>query len=338
MERPVYILLTLAAARTLTLGQSAPTQAAPALPELQKLLNIDAQDTATRLELLQHLLLKQDVQSNLILFTQQYGERVRVEPVDFVSDRVQVIPGYLFTKRNAGGERHPGLVMVHGGFHDHFDTYFFKPIFDAVERGYVVLFPEYRGSSGYGEVHYENSYGKTDVADVLAGADYLGKQPNVDPARIGIIGHSRGGMVTLLALEQAPQRFQVAVTIAPLADFVAYMGYKPEYRRQEVAKEPGFGGKLPNENLKAYMDISPVNNIEAIQTPILVIANTFDQTVPFKLNSGRIIELLKAHGKTFESHVYTDAPGSHMFPFANSDEAQDCWRRALDWTGKRLKP
>ena len=200
------------------------------------------------------------------------------------------------------------------------------------------MFPEYRGSSGYGEVHYENSYGKTDVADVLSAADFLSTRENVDASRLGIVGHSRGGMVTMLALEKAPQRFKVAVEIAGLADFVAYMSYKPEYRRQEVAKEATFGGKLPNENLKAYMDISPVNNVEAIQTPLLVLANTFDQTVPFKLHSKRMIELLKAYGKVFDSHVYEDAPGAHMFPFANSPEAQDCWSRTLDWVGKYLKP
>ncbi len=318
---------------------SAQESVAKTLPELQSLTNIDAKDAATQLALIQDMLLKLDVQSNLQLFMQQYGDRVQVETVGYPSDRVLVIPGYVFSPRNAEkGKRHPGVVMVHGGFHDHLDTYYFKPIADAVARGYVVLFPEYRGSSGYGEVHYENSYGKTDVADVLSGADFLAKQENVDPARIGIVGHSRGGMVTLLAIEQAPQRFKVAVEIAALADFVAYMGYKPEYRRVEVAKEETFGGKLPNQNLKAYMDISPLNNVEAIATPLLVLANTFDQTVPFKLNSGRLIDLLKAKGKVFEAHVYTDAPGSHMFPFANTAEAQDCWSRTFEWLGKYLKP
>jgi dipeptidyl aminopeptidase/acylaminoacyl peptidase len=329
------LLLTVVVA-VQALGQKA---SAPALPELQKLTNIDAKDVPTQLQLIQDYLLKLDVQSNLQLFTQEYGDRVRVETVGFQSDGVQVIPGYLFTRRNAErGKRSAGLVLVHGGFHDHFDTYYAKPIVEAVERGFVVLFPEYRGSSGYGEVHYENSYGKTDVADVLSGADFLAAQPNVDPTRIGITGHSRGGMVTLLAIERAPKRFQAAVEIAGLTDFIAYMGYKPEYRRQEVAKEETFGGKLPNENLKAYMDISPLNQVEAIETPLLVLANTFDQTVPFKLHSGRLIDLLKAHGKVFDSHVYTDAPGSHMFPFANTAEARDCWSRTFDWLGKYLKP
>ncbi|MBV9084990.1 MAG: S9 family peptidase [Acidobacteriaceae bacterium] len=315
------------------------TPAPQQLPELQKLLNIDAKDVATRLELIQEMLLKQDVQSNLSLFRQQYGERVKLEPVAYASERVQVIPGYLFSRRTIeAGKRYPALVMVHGGFHDHFDTYFFKPIAQAVEHGYIVLFPEYRGSSGYGEVHYENSYGKTDVADVLAGAAFLSKQPNVDPDRLGIVGHSRGGMVSMLAIEQEPKRFKAAVEIAGLADFVAYMSYKPEFRRQEVAQEATFGGKLPDENLKAYVDISPINHVDAIETPLLVLANTFDQTVPFALHSGRMIDMLKARGKVFDSHVYVDAPGSHMFPFANTPEAEDCWRRTFDWVGRYLKP
>src|SRR5262249_13670346 len=120
--------------------------------------------------------------------------------------------------------------------------------------------------------------------------------------------------------------------------FVAYMGYKPEYRREEVAREPTFGGKLPNDNLKPYMDVSPVNHVQKIQTPLLVLANTFDQTVPFALHSGRMIELLKAYGKVFDAHVYTDAAGGHMFPFGDTDEARDCWRRALAWVGKHTKP
>jgi dipeptidyl aminopeptidase/acylaminoacyl peptidase len=333
---PLKLSLLTIAVCVLCRAQTSPTAT---LPELQKLTNIDAKDTATRLDLIEQMLLKQDVQSNLLLFMQQYGDRVQLEPVEYVSDRVQVIPGYLFSRRNGEtGKRYPGLEIVHGGFHDHFDTYYFKPIADAVAQGYVVLFPEYRGSSGYGEVHYQNSYGRTDVTDVLAGADFLSKQENVDPTRLGIVGHSRGGMVTMLAIEKAPRRYQVAVEIAGLADFVAYMSYKPEYRRQEVAKEPTFEGKLPDENLKAYMDISPLNHVEAIETPLLVLANTFDQTVPFALHSGRMIELLKAHGKVFDSHVYQDAPGSHMFPFANSDEARDCWSRSLKWVGKYLKP
>ncbi|MGI8745870.1 MAG: prolyl oligopeptidase family serine peptidase [Bryobacteraceae bacterium] len=68
----------------------------------------------------------------------------------------------------------------------------------------MVIFPDYRGSSGYGTNHYQNAYGTTDVADVIAAGQYLAKRDYVDPNRMGIVGHSRGGMVTLLATERAP--------------------------------------------------------------------------------------------------------------------------------------
>ncbi len=68
-------------------------------------------------------------------------------------------------------------------------------------------------------------------------------------------------MVTLLAIERAPKEFKVAVDVVGLADFIAYMSYKPEYRRQEVASEKGFGGKMPFDDLKEYLDVSPVDHV-----------------------------------------------------------------------------
>ncbi len=109
------------------------------------------------------------------------------------------------------------------------------------------MFPEYRGSRGYGAEHYRNDYGVTDTADVIASGDYMAKQAFVDAGRLGVLGQSRGGMTTLLAIAKAPQRFKAAVDIVGLADFVAYMAYKPEYRRVEVAQESAsFKGQLPN--------------------------------------------------------------------------------------------
>jgi len=229
-------------------------------------------------------------------------------------------------------------VIVHGGFHEKLDWRFFKLIDMAVSHGYAVIFPEYRGSTGYGETVYRNSYGVTDVADVLAAADYLAKRDFVDPARMGILGHSRGGMTTLLAIEKSSKRFQAAVEIAGLTDFVAYMSYKPDARRMEVANEKEFGGKLPAESLPPYMEISPINHVDNILTPLLVLATTGDKIVPLQLHTGRLIDALKARGKVFDYHIYDNAPGGHTFLFGDSDEQKDCFERAFAWLGKYLKP
>lgn len=321
------------------LAQTPPSLPPPAQDQLTQFSNMDTKEVTGQLARVLQELYQQEVQTAIVSFQLQYGSRVHLQAVNFPSTDLSVIPGYVFTPANMDkGKKYPGLVLVHGGFHDHFDTYMFSLIVAMVEHGYVVMFPDYRGSAGYGEIHYQNSYGTADVEDVLSSADFLAKRPEVDAARMGIVGHSRGGMVTLLAIERAPKKFKTAVEIAGLVDFLAYMSYKPDFRRAEVAKEPQFGGKLPNANLAAYMKVSPINYVNQIETPLLVLANSFDETVPFALHSGRLIDLLKANGKVFDAHVYTDAPGGHMFPFADTDEGRDVFRRTFAWLDKYLKP
>lgn len=311
----------------------------PSSDQLTQFSNMDSKETSGQLSRVLQELYQEELVTDIVAFQLQYGSSVHLRQVMFPSTNLSLIPGYIVTPKDlTAGKKYPGVVLVHGGFHDHFDTYMFNFIVSIVEHGYVVMFPDYRGSAGYGEIHYQNSYGTTDVADVLSSADFLSGQPEVDASRIGIVGHSRGGMVTLLAIEQQPTKFKAAVEIAGLVDFLAYMSYKPDFRRAEVAKEPEFGGELPGKNLSAYMKISPINYVNQIQAPLLVLANTFDQTVPFQLHSGRLIDLLKADGKVFEQHVYTDAPGGHMFPFGDTEQGHDVVRRTLAWLDKYLKP
>jgi len=235
--------------------------------------------------------------------------------------------------------KYPGLIVVHGGFHGRLDWRFFDLIDFAVEKGYVVMFPEYRSSAGYGDQTYKSNYGNTDIGDVLASAEYLVKsQPYVDGNRLGIYGHSRGGMMALLGIERAPTRFKAAVDVAGLTDFLAFMAYKPDFRRMETANEPYFGGKLPSENLGPYMEISPLNHVDQIQTPLFIAATTGDKTVPLNLHTGRLIDALKARNKVFEAKIYDNAPGDHLFIFGDSDERRDLFERSFAFLGKYLKP
>ncbi|MDB6167450.1 MAG: hypothetical protein JWM88_314 [Verrucomicrobia bacterium] len=325
----------------LALSARAEEPAGPKEGALNTYLNREPTDTAGQLALMQQGQFALQSDTTVALFFLQYGSRVRLERTYFpatTSDH-EMVPCYVFTSAAVDKSvRRPGLVVVHGGFHEKLDWRFFRLIVEAVEHGYAVIFPEYRGSSGYGETIYTNTYGVTDVADVLAAADYLAKKDFVDPARLGIVGHSRGGMATLLAIEKAPKRFQAAVDLAGLADFLAYMAYKPEARRQEVAKEKHFGGRMPGENLPAYMEISPILHTDSIETPLLVLATTGDKIVPFALHSERLIDALKARGKVFDSHIYDNAPGGHVWIFGDSPETTDAFRRTFEWLGKYLHP
>jgi len=323
-------------------GQDRDTGKAAAKQEgtLDKYLNPDAEDVGTKLDVLTQALYEQEQRVVTLTFMQEFGERVRLKRVAFASADRTLIPGYVFTPRKLEtGRKYPGIVMVHGGFHERFDWRWFQLIDLAVAKGYVVIFPEYRGSRGYGANHYVNDYGVTDTADVLAAAQYLGEQAFADATRLGILGQSRGGMALLLAIENEPSRFRAAVDIVGLTDFVAYMAYKPEYRRKEVAKEsPSFKGKLPNENLAAYMEVSPINHVEKITTPLLVLATRGDQIAPFDLHTGRLLDVLKAKGKVFEAKIYDAAPGGHIFMDGDTPEQRDALQRSFDFLGRYLKP
>ncbi|MSU50457.1 MAG: S9 family peptidase [Opitutus sp.] len=274
-------------------------------------------------------------------FRQEYGDRIKMQRVSFAAstaDKVAV-PGYVFTPVGlAAGRKLPGLVMVHGGNHIQLTAPWFPWIAEAVRRGYAVIYPEYRGSSGHEETIYENSYGVTDLADVLAAAAYFSGKEFVDPARLGIFGHSRGGMLTMRAIETEPKRFKAAVEIAGVMDLVAFMSYKTDARRQDMASQKAFGGKLPNQNLGAYIGVSPAFFVEKIETPVLLLSTTGDASVPYQLHAKRVIEALKAYGKTYDEHLYELAPGGHEYLFVDSAEAHDSMKRTFEWFAKYLNP
>ena len=317
------------------LAQTPPPKEGP----LTSYINLDANDTETKLKVLEQELFAAQQQSVRVEFLLEHGSEVHMDFVQYPSGE-ELIPGYVFTPAAMkDGPRRPVVVLVHGGFHERLNVEWFPLIVGLVKRGYVVMFPEYRGSRGYGANLYRNDYGVTDVADVLAAADYAGRKPFADPSRMGIIGESRGGMATLLAIEKAPTKFKAAIDVVGLTDFVAYMAYKPEYRREEVAKESeSFKGKLPNENLAAYMAVSPVNGVDQIETPLLVMATTGDKIAPLTLHTGRLLDALKARGKVFEAKIFDNAPGGHIFMHGDQPQRDEAYERIFAWLQTYLAP
>ncbi len=308
--------------------------------DLTKFANRDTKDVQQRLELLTQTLYAQQQQVITLLFHQEHGDRIRMKEVWFAARDKTLVPAWIFTPvKMDSGKRYPAIVMVHGGFHEHFDERWFRKVDMAIERGYVVIFPEYRGSRGYGAEIYKSDYGVLDTQDVIDASKYFARQPFVDAGRMAIFGQSRGGMVTLLAIEHEPKLYRAAVDLVGLADFVAFMAYKPEWRRVETAKEnKSFGGKTPDENLPAYMAVSPVLHVDKIETPLFVVATTGDKTAPWELHSGRLIDALKARNKVYEAKVYDNAAGGHIFTDGDTDESNDAKKRIFEFIGKYLKP
>ncbi len=301
-------------------------------------LNRESKDATAQLKgLMQEVFVVQNLESEN-QFRLEYGDRVTLKTINFSSSG-NLVPGHIFTPKSmTRGHRYPTIVLVHGGFHGQLEPVWFELIDTLVAQGYVVFFPEYRGSRGYGAPIYENDYGVTDVADTLAGADYIANLPYVDPGRLAIVGESRGGGVAMAAIEQHPKKFKVAVDIVGLVDFVAYMAYKPEWRREQIAQESkSFKGQLPDKNLVQYINVSPINFVEKIETPVLFIATKGDTSVPVALNTERFIELMKAYGKVHDSKIYDAAPGGHEMMRGQTPERTDATARIVAWLAKYLK-
>src|SRR5215213_6897368 len=139
-----------------------------------------------------------------------------------------VIPAYTFLpKKYLTGAKLPLMVFAHGGVHSNFGANYVNVLLELLQQGYAVIAPDYRGSAGYGREFWELiDYGGLEVEDVFAGRQFmLEAHENVDPERVGVMGWSHGGLITLMNLFAHPKEFRVGYAGVPVCDLVARMGY-----------------------------------------------------------------------------------------------------------------
>jgi len=249
----------------------------------------------------------------------------------------RIIPAHLWTPLNTAGRKLPALVWIHGGVHSHLSSYYWRLIRDMLEEGYIVLAPEYRGSTHHGAEHYHAiDYGGMEVEDCTSGRDWLAEMhPNADANRIGILGWSHGGFITMHALYRAPEKFKVGVNVVGVSDLVERMGYATENYRRTFAEQKGFGG-YAHEKLERYVERSPAHQAQRLQTPLLIHAATNDDDVRI-IEITHLIDALKAAGKKFEYEIYPAPPGGHSFNRINTKTAAESWQKIKAFLARYLK-
>lgn len=298
---------------------------------------LGAKVDAARQTSLEHL-----VRLNSVAFALEYGDTVRHRLVQYPNRQDGLTPGYVFTPAKLEkGRKYPGLIVLHGSNHGHFGPEFFELIATAVTKGYIVMFPEYAGSSGYGLAQYEAvDYSGHDVDDALAAADYLvSRHDFVDPARLGIYGFSHGGLIVLCALEREPKKFKAAVHMSGLVDLVADLAIRPQPHLKALADMPRFQGTYAYGNgIKAYIEASPINYVELIETPLLILATSSDFHVASQLHAKRLAEVMKSYGKTFEYKLFENAPGAHLFSYGDSEASRQAFAKTFEFLAKYLHP
>jgi len=199
-------------------------------------------------------------------------ELVRYESFDGLE-----IPAFLTLPDGPGP--HPVVVDVHGGPESQRRPYFLALRQYFVDNGYAVFEPNVRGSSGYGTryMNLDDVEKRMDsVADLDRGAAWLAARDDVDADRIVAYGGSYGGFMVLAALTEYPDRWAAGVDVVGIANFVTFLENTGEWRREH--REAEYGSL--DEDREFLESISPINNVERIAAPLLVLHGANDPRVP----------------------------------------------------------
>ena len=254
------------------------------------------------------------------------------------------IPAYLFEPLTPKGPRqHAAMVWVHGGVHGNMDQNYWPFIREAVQRGYAIITPDYRGSTGYGkEFHNAIDYGGMEVDDVESAAEVLKALPYVNTERLGVMGWSHGGYITALLLtrEGNGSPFKAGAAIVPVTNLLFRLSFKgPSYQRS-FATQAGLTG-LPFENRAEYIRRAPYYWVDSLKVPLLAHVATNDEDVNFEEARPLIDALQARQPKLSETKVYvnpTPGPTSVGHTFSrrvnrttlereDSPEQVDSWTR-----------
>ena len=218
------------------------------------------------------------------------------------------IPAYLFAPLVKNPAGHAALVWVHGGVHSNWGLSMWPFVREAVQKGYVVITPNYRGSTGYGnDFHRKIDYGGMEVDDVYSSIDYLKTQSYVDMDRLGMMGWSHGGFITSLNLTREGQPFRAGVAMVPVTNLIFRLSdHGPGYQRDYAAEE-GIKG-LPFENVPEYIRRSPTFHFDKLNVPLLAHVATNDCDVYFRENQQFIYTLRALKPDLSETKIYVNPP------------------------------
>lgn len=267
----------------------------------------------------------------------------KIDPLDLVDSEVVrfksfdqlEIPNILFKPHQATPEKKaPALVWVHGGPGGQTRKGYSPLIQYLVNHGYVVLGINNRGSSGYGKTFFaadDQKHGREPLWDCVEAKKYLASLPYVDASRIGIIGGSYGGYMTLAALAFQPEVFELGVDIFGVANWIRTLESMPawwEAARKALYLEMGD----PKKDREMLHAVSPLFHADKIRKPLLVLQGANDPRV-LKVESDEMVAAVRKNNVPVE-YVVLDDEGHG---FTKKKNQITGYRAVLEFLDRHLK-
>lgn len=251
------------------------------------------------------------------------------EVVDWPSFDGRRIPGFLLRRPGSRGAV-PTIVQVHGGPEGQARPLWNPLTVALVAAGFAVLQPNVRGSSGYGRTYMsldDVRLRMDSVRDLDAAAAWLVERGLAPADRIGLIGGSYGGFMTLAGIAFLPERWRAAVAIVAIGRWRTFLERTDAWRRP--LREAEYGTiEHDGEFLES---ISPFNHLEAIRAPLMVIHGANDPRVPVQ-ESEQMVAALRARGHDVTYLRYEDEGHG----LAKAKNRADAWPRVVDFFTAKL--
>jgi dipeptidyl aminopeptidase/acylaminoacyl peptidase len=226
----------------------------------------------------------------------------------------------------------PAIVIPHGGPTGKTDDFFDDIAAALASRGYIIIAPNFRGSTGYGKAFQAANYddlGGGDLKDTIAAKQFLVDSGYVDAKRVGIFGGSYGGFMALMAIGKTPDEFAAGV------QWFGIINWRTMYRDMDEVLKAYLRSLMgtPEENPEGYDRASPLTYIAQAKAPLLTIQGENDIRVP-RGQAQEVEDILKAKGRTVETVFYPlEGHG-----FRKRENQLDSLKRTVEWFDRYLKP
>jgi len=228
--------------------------------------------------------------------------------------------------------QHPAIVYVHGGPTAQTMNTFNRFVQYMANQGYLVIAPNYRGSTGYGkEFQQANLFdmGGGDLQDVLAAADWIKQTGYVDPKKLILMGGSYGGYLTMMGVTKAPEIWAAGVPIVPFVNwFTEIQNEDPVLQQSDLATM----GDL-EKNKALYEDRSPINFVDRIKAPLYLLAGGNDPRCP-KSEAQQVVDAIKKRDGVAEYKVYENEGHG----FSKVENQIDAYTRVADFLKAHVPP